>query len=188
MPKTLRSIEDVQRKLDRAIQTINSDLDLRDEAKERQIKQIYSEARSNAIQIAERERENLEIEMRVARRKAFAPPVIEAEGRRPDPVTVQQAYARAVEKLEEIRDPQEVLRHLQKAELLNDPFLAKACLVRGYELENSLIVSRYFDVYPDEKQVWDEFSDSAERYNEHERAMSMFSASSRLRPLEAYLA
>jgi hypothetical protein len=149
---------------------------------------VYAEARSEAIQLAEQERQELEVEMKIARRKAFAPPVIETEGRRPDPVVVQQAYMRACEKLENVREPNEVLRYLQKAELLNDPFLAKACLVRGYELENSLIVSRYFDVYPDEKAYWDEFSDAAEALNEWERGMSFFSAPNRLRPLDHYLA
>jgi hypothetical protein len=181
-------VEDVQRKLDRAIQNINSDLDLKDESKERMIRDVYQEARSEAIQEAQTALEDAEIEMKIARRLAFAPPVIETEGRRPDPVAVQQAYVRSYEKLEDVRDPNEILQALQKAELLNDPFMAKACLVRGYELGNSTIVGRYFDCYPDERAFWDDFTEAAEAYNELERAMSMFSASSRLRPLEQYLA
>ena len=180
--------EDIQRKLDRAVEMINADLDTKAEAKDRQIKEVYEKARSEAIQHAQAEKEDLEVAMRIARRKAFAPPVIETDGRRPDPVVVQQAYMRAVEKLEEFTEQEEILRQLQKAELLNDPFLGKACLVRGYQLNNSTIVGRYFDVYPDEKPVWDEFMDAAEAYNEHERGMSFFSASHRLRPLESYLA
>ena len=182
-------VEDIQRKLDRAVEMINADLDTKAEAKERQIKEIYSKARSEAIQQAQAEKEDLEIDMKIKRRKAFSPPVLDSvDGRRPDPVAVQQAYMRAVEKLEEFTEQEEILRQLQKAELLNDPFLAKACLVRGYQLNNSTIVGRYYDTYPDEKPVWDEFMDAAERYNEHERGMSFFSASHRLRPLESYLA
>jgi hypothetical protein len=144
--------------------------------------------RAQVIAEVEKEKEDLEIAMKIARRAAFAPPVIEAEGRRPDPVLVQQSYMKAIEKLEDIRDPQEILKQLQKAELLNDPFLAKACLVRGYQLQNSTVVGRYFDVYPDERGFWDAFIDAAEEYNAHEKAQSFFSAPHRLRPLEHYLA
>jgi hypothetical protein len=89
--------------------------------------------------------------------------------------------------IEKGRSPEELLKQLQKAELLNDPFLAKACLVQGYRLGNSTVVGRYLDVYPDERVFWDEFSEAAERLNEFERAMNTFSAPSRLKPLEHYL-
>jgi hypothetical protein len=39
-----------------------------------------------------------------------------------------------------------------------------------------------------ERTVWDDFVETAEAYNEWERASHLFSASSRLRPLEHYLA
>jgi hypothetical protein len=39
-----------------------------------------------------------------------------------------------------------------------------------------------------ERTVWDDFVEAVEAYNEWERASHLFSASSRLRPLEHYLA
>src|SRR5215212_8454193 len=173
MAKEMQRVEDIQRKLDRAVENINADLDLKDESKARMIKDVYSEARSEAIQQAEAEKEDLLIELKIARRKAFAPPVLQdVDGRKPDAVTIQQAYMRAYEKLEDVRDPEEILQRLQKADLLNDPFTAKACLVRGYELGNSTIVGRYFESMPDERPFWDDFTAAAEAYNEHERGMS----------------
>lgn len=190
MTKTsIGSVEDIQRKLDIAVQRVHDDLDLKEEAKQRMIEEVYSEARSQAIQWAEAQKEELLITLKIARRKAFSPPVLQdVDGRKPDAVTVQQAFMRSYEKLEQVMDQEELLRQLQKAELLNDPFLAKACLVRGYELENSTVVGRFFDAYPDERPVWDEFMDAAEAYNEWEKGQSFFSAAHRLRLLEHYLA
>jgi hypothetical protein len=180
----ITSVEDTQRRLDKAVKAIHRDLDLKDQAKERMIRDVYEQARTEAIQAEQEEKERLEIEMKVARRAAFAPPVVKGA----DPVSTQQAYSYAYERIEDERDPQLLLERLQKAELLNDPFMAKAILVRGYELGNSTIVGRYFDVYPDERGYYDDFIEKAEEFNAQEKAMSLFSACNRIRPLEHYLA
>jgi hypothetical protein len=43
---TTTFVEDVQRKLDRAVQNIHRDLDIKDEAKRRMIEDVYNEARA----------------------------------------------------------------------------------------------------------------------------------------------
>jgi hypothetical protein len=53
---------------------------------------------------------------------------------------------------------------------------------------NNTLVGRYFESFPDERDVWDNFVEAGEAYNEWERASRLFSASGRLRPLEHYLA
>src|SRR5215212_8914804 len=103
-------VEETQRKLDQAVKAIHRELDLKDEAKERMIRDVYEQARTEAIQAEQELRDQLEIEMKIARRAAFAPPQVEGA----DPVSCQQAYSYAYEKIEEERDPNVLMHKLQK--------------------------------------------------------------------------
>ena len=190
MPHQQQSVEDVQRQLDRAVASINEDIDLTAEAKRRMVEEVYDKARSQVARDVQDGKEELEADLAVARRMAFAPPDLTASdgGRRPDPAFVAKWYAEEVDRLREIRDPSEIERLLQEALLVNNVVRCKAILVRAYELRNQTLVARYFESFPDERAVWDNFVEAAEAYNQWERASHMFSASSRLRPLEHYLA
>jgi hypothetical protein len=186
MPQNISSVQDVQRQLDNAVARIHEDIDLTEEARNRMVKEVYEEARSKVARDVQDGKEELEADLKVARRMAFAPPVI--EGRRVDESFVARWYADEVDKVRQITEPKELERRLQDALLINNLPAAKAILVRGYELRNTLIVTRYFESFPDERDVWDNFTEAAEAFNEFERASHLFSASSRLKPLEHYLA
>lgn len=182
-------VETAQKQLDAAVQRIHRDIDLTAEARNRMVEDVYSKARDEVFQEFQAEREKLELDMREARRLAFAPPILEvSEGRKPDPALVAKWYYEEIEKLKEIREPAKLEEVLQEALLLNNLPLAKAVLVRGYQLGNSMLVGRCFESFPDERGYWDNFIEKAEAYNAHEKSMSMFGAASRLRPLEHYLA
>jgi hypothetical protein len=113
MPHQQQSVEDVQRQLDRAVASINEDIDLTREAKNRMVREVYDRARSQVARDVQDGREELEADLKVARRMAFAPPVLEVpEGRRPDPAYVAKWYADEVDKMREIRDPSEIERLL----------------------------------------------------------------------------
>ncbi len=190
MPRpAVPSVADIQRQLDRAVASIHEDLDLADHAKERMIREVYSEARSKVIQDAQEQKGDLEADLRAARRVAFAPPVLEVpEGRRPDPAIVAKWFYDEIDSLKEVTEPGELEKILQEALLMSNHPRAKACLIRGYELANSNIITKYYESYPDEKDFWDAYVEAAENFNEWERGMGMFSAPSRLKPLEHYLA
>jgi len=180
------SVEDIQRQLDRAIVAIDEDRDRTAESKERLKREVYNEARSKVVQEVEEEREKVEEDLRVARKMAFAPPVL--QGSRIDEVQVAKWYFEECEKIKDVREPARVLEMLHDAVLLSNPVKAKACLVQGYRLHNETIVTRYFEAYPDEEPHWQEFVEAAEAYNAWEKARNTFSAGSRIRPLEHYLA
>lgn len=181
-----QSVEDTQRQLDRAVASIHEDLDLTNEAKNRMVREVYDKARSQVARDVQDGKEELEADLRVARRMAFAPPVL--EGRRIDDAFVAWWYAQEIEKVREIREPQELEHLFHQAELTNNLCLSKAILVRAYELRNQHIVTLYFEAHEDERAAWDNFVEAAEAWNQWEKAAHLFSASSRLRPLEAYLA
>jgi hypothetical protein len=185
-PQSKSPVEDVQRQLDRAVARIHEDLDLTAEARNRLVKEVYEEARSKVARDVQDGKEELEADLKVARRMAFAAPVL--EGRRIDDSFVQWWYQQEIDKVREIREPKELEKRLQDALLTNNLCAAKAILVRAYELRNNTLVARYFENFPDERSAWDNFVEAAEAWNEFERASRLFSASSRLKPLEAYLA
>jgi len=186
MTDTRSPVEEVQRQLDRAIAAIDEDRDRTAEAKERLKREVYDEARSQVVQQVEEEREKVEEDLRVARKMAFAPPVL--QGKNIDEAFVAKWYYDECEKIKDIREPARILERLQVAVLLGNPVVAKSCLVAGYRLQNEQIVTRYFESFPDEEPYWQEFVSAAEAYNEWERARNTFSAGSRIRPLEPYLA
>ena len=186
MPSAFGTVEDVQRQLDRAIAAIDEDRDRTAEAKDRLKREVYNEARSKVVQQVEEERERVEEDLRVARKMAFAPPVL--QGKNIDEAQVARWYHGEIEKLKGEREPAKILEQLQDAVLFSNPVRAKACLCQGYRLQNEQIVSRYFEAYPDEEPYWQEFVRAAEQYNELEVARNTFSAGARIRPLEHYLA
>jgi len=49
--------------------------------------------------------------------------------------------------------------------MTGDAALAKACLFRGYELQNANLVGAYFEGHPDELPAWEEFMGAAEEHN-----------------------
>ena len=57
---------------------------------------------------------------------------------------------------------------LNQAEITGDHALARAILYRGYELDNPGLVGSYFEKYPDELPVWDEFMGAAQKANDLE--------------------
>jgi hypothetical protein len=189
MPQNISSVEDVQRQLDNAVARIHEDLDLRDEAKNRMIEEVHEEARSRVAREVQEGREDLEADLKVARRMAFAPPPLTVtEGRRPDPAYVARWYSDEVDRVREMREPTQLEHEFQQAMLTNNVVRAKAILVRAYELQNDRLVGLYFESFPEERDVWDNFVEAAQAYNSWEKASHLFSASSRLRPLEHYLA
>ncbi|HVF02134.1 MAG TPA: hypothetical protein VNA27_12490 [Rubrobacteraceae bacterium] len=185
-PQSKSSVEDVQRQLDRAVARIHEDLDLTAEAQNRLVREVYEKARDQVSRDVEDGREDLEADLRVARRMAFAPPVV--EGKRIDESHVARWYADEVDKVRQIREPKQLEQRFQDALLINNLCAAKAILVRAYELRNNTLVGRYFESFPDERDVWDNFIEAAEAYNEWERAQRLFSTPNRLKPLESYLA
>src|SRR5919107_6170252 len=95
-----QSVEDVQRQLDRAVASIMEDIDLSEQAKDRMVKEVYEQARSQVARDVQEGKDELLADLAVARRMAFAPPVVEvSEGRRPDPAFVAKWYADEVDKV-----------------------------------------------------------------------------------------
>ena len=180
------SVDDVQRTLDNAVRRIHEDLDKTAEARNRLVREVYSQARTQLEQDVEAERERIEEDLRVARREAFAPPIL--EGCRIDDAFVAKWYHEEIEKLKDERESQKVMEMLQEAVLFNNLPKAKAILCKGYQMGNSEIVRRYLENFPDEQQAWDNLVEASEAYNQFEKVQHMFSAGSRLRPIEAYLA
>src|SRR5215211_8027143 len=107
MKMDVTSVEDVQRQLDISVARVHEDLDKTAEAKNSMIEQLYSEARAKVVQDVEREREALEEDLRIARREAFAPPVL--EGRNIDEAFVAKWYHEEIEKLRDETAPAKVL-------------------------------------------------------------------------------
>jgi hypothetical protein len=54
--------------------------------------------------------------------------------------------------------------------------LARAVLVRGYELENAPLVGKYLEAYPDHRQRWDGFMEAAKVFNAVEQERKLFGA------------
>src|SRR5919107_4468262 len=102
-----RSAEDAQRALDNAVKRINEQIDLKEEARERMIRDVYSKARAKVVQDAEEEKQELLADLRAARRVAFSPPDLASSdgGRRPDPAFAAWWYAQEIERAREVREP-----------------------------------------------------------------------------------
>ena len=180
-----RSAEDAQRALDNAVKRINQQVDLKEEARERMIRDVYSKARAKVVQDAEEEKQELLADLRAARRVAFAPPSV--EGRKVDDGFIAWWYAQEIEKVREIREPQQLEHMLQEALLVNNLPACKAVLVRAYELQNERLVTQYFESFPEELDAWENYNAAAEALNEWEKAQNSFSSPHRLPPLEKYL-
>ena len=105
-----RSAEDAQRALDNAVKRINQQVDLKEEARERMVRDVYSKARAKVVQDAEEEKQELLAALRAARRIAFAPPSV--EGRKVDDGFIAWWYAQEIEKVREILEPQQLERML----------------------------------------------------------------------------
>jgi hypothetical protein len=184
-----RSAEDAQRALDNAVKRINEMTDLKEEARERMVRDVYSKARAKVVQDAEEAKQELLADLRAARRVAFAPPDLTPSdgGRRPDPAFVAWWYAQEIQKVREIREPRELEHMLQEALLTNNLPACKAVLIRAYELQNERLVTQYFESFPEELDAYENYSAAAEALNEWERAQNSFSSPHRLPPLEKYL-
>jgi hypothetical protein len=186
MPQNQGMVEDIGRQLDNAVARIHEDLDLTNEAKNRMIKEVYQEARSKIVQDAEEAREDLEADLRVARRTALAPPAL--QGSRIDEAQVAKWYFEEIQERKEISEPLKLEEVLNEAILYNNVVRAKAVLCRAYAMGNSRLVGRYLESFPEEEAAWDDLQNAAEAYNEWERGAQFFGTSGRLAPLEHYLA
>src|SRR5919112_2133193 len=156
MDQLNRSAEDAQRALDNAVRRINENVDLKEESRERMIRDVYSKARAKVVQDAEEEKQELLADLRAARRIAFAPPSV--EGRKVDDGFIAWWYAQEIEKVREIREPQHLEHLLQEALLVNNLPACKAVLVRAYELQNERLVTQYFESFPEELDAYENYS------------------------------
>ena len=63
---------------------------------------------------------------------------------------------------------------LERARMTGDEVLARAVLVRGYELKSESLVGKYLEAYPDLRQRWDGFMEAAKAFNAFEQERKLF--------------
>jgi hypothetical protein len=130
------------------------------EAKRRDLQAAYEEARATHDRLADGYRRCVKERLEKARSAAFSAPKV---GK--DPALDVLVYRDALDRVSKTRDPRELSATLARARTTGDAALAKACLYRGYELENPGLVGAYFEGRPDELPAWEEFMGAAEEHN-----------------------
>ncbi len=159
-----------RRKYEGSVEEIRSNADWNEDAKKRMIDGVYRVARERHAELAEKAQTEAREGMERARREAFAPPRIPNA----DPALVHMSYRAALEKVKETIEPRLLEETLEQAVLVGDKVLAKAILLRAYQLRHEGLVGAYLKAYPDEVKVWDRFSERAAEYNEVERTTRLF--------------
>jgi len=159
-----------RRKYEGSVEEIRSNRDWNEDAKKRMIDDVYRVARGRHAELAQQAQTEARELMEKARLEAFAPPRIKDA----DPALIAMSYRAALDKVKEMSSPRVLEEVLEQAVLVGDNVLAKAILLRGYQLHHEGLVGAYLKAYPQEKKVWDRFSDRAAEYNEVERMTRLF--------------
>jgi hypothetical protein len=170
MASTDALIRENKRRYEGAVEEINSNLDYSDAAKQRMVSEVYSKARTEHAALAQKVQDEARQTMERARLKAFAPPNIQGA----DPALVAMSYREAIVRTKETLEVRDLEEILEGATLVGDEVLAKAVLLRGYDLRNERLVSAYLKGRPQEQKLWDSFSERAAEYNEVERMTRLF--------------
>jgi hypothetical protein len=142
------------------LEEIRSDWTRSDEAKRRDLETAYTEARTTHDRLTDEYRKGVEERLAKTRSAAFSAPKV---GK--DPALDVLVYRDALDRVSKSRDPRELSDTLARARTTGDAALAKACLFRGYELENADLVGSYFEGRPGELPAWEEFMAAAEEHN-----------------------
>lgn len=142
------------------LKEIRSDWTRSEEAKRQDLRVAYTEARTTHDRLADEYRKGVEERLEKTRSAAFSAPKV---GK--DPALDVLVYRDALDRVSKSRDPRELTDTLARARTTGDAALAKACLFRGYELENAGLVGAYFEKHPDELPAWEEFMGAAEEHN-----------------------
>ncbi len=159
-----------RKKYEGSVSEILSNRDWNQDAKKRMVDGVYRVARDRHAELAQKVQDESREAMEQARREAFAPPRVKDA----DPALVSMSYREALAKVKEMSSPRVLEEVLEQAVLVGDTVLAKAILLRGYQLHHEGIVGAYLKAYPAEVEVWDRFSDKAAVYNEIERQTRLF--------------
>jgi hypothetical protein len=142
------------------LEEIRSDWTRSDEAKRQDLEAAYTEARGTHDRLADEYLKGINERLEKTRSDAFSVPKV---GK--DPALDVLVYSDAIDRVSKTRDSRELTDTLARARRTGDAALAKAGLFRGYELENPSLVGAYFNKYPDERAVWEEFMASAQEHN-----------------------
>jgi hypothetical protein len=142
------------------LEEIRSDWTRSHEAKRQDLETAYTEARTTHDRLADEYRKGVEESLEKTRTAAFSAPKV---GK--DPALDVLVYRDALDRVSKTRDPRELTDTLARARTTGDAALAKACLFRGYELENAGLVGAYFEKHPGELPAWEEFMASAKEHN-----------------------
>ncbi len=145
----------------RKVEEVRGDWTMSDEAKRQDLQAAYEEARTTHDRLADEYRKSIEERLEKTRSAAFSVPKV---GK--DPALDVLVYRDALDRVSKTREPRELSDTLARAQMTGDAALAKAVLFRGYELENPGLVGAYFEKYPDERPVWEEFMGAAEEHNQ----------------------
>lgn len=161
MPSTEALIRENRKKYERAVEAINSNPDWNDQAKQRMVDELYRAARGEHAKLAQKVQADAWAGVERARSEAFAAPRVSNA----DPALVAMSYRQALDKVGETIEPRVLEKTLEQATLVGDEVLAKAVLVRSYQLEHEGLVGAYMKGRPEERKRWDKFIAAAEEFN-----------------------
>ena len=164
------------------VSELREDRDLSDEARRRYVEAEYERARKRHHELAAQKSAGIAQRLETAKRAAFAPPRL----RDADPAASQMNFRDAVYRVRGERDVAKLEQVLEEAEIVGDTALAKAALIRGYQLGSEALVGAYLKNRPDEQRKWDEFTEAAEASNalESTRGRLLADAQAPRRPRE----
>jgi len=181
----LANPEEIVHKYDENVRAVMEDVTLKREYQERMVEELYSAAREEIQNEIDREREELEVALRVARRVAFAVP--ELPGNR-DKALAMQMYDYHMERVWQIDSTQELDRYLQRQLLIDNPIGVKAVLTRAFELRASDMGGKVLAEYPVWEEAYMAFVEASEDVRDYSRQPHAFFGAGRLRTPREYLA
>jgi len=167
---TAEQISRNKQRFDSTIAEIQENRDLNEEAKQRMISEVYEQSRGEHAKLAEQARAEAEKRVNSARKQAFAPPRMKGA----DPATVYLSYRDALDRVGQTREPDKLAEILSQADITGDEVLAKAVLIRAYEVQNEALVGDYLKNRPEETRSYEKFTDAAEEFNILERQTQLF--------------
>jgi hypothetical protein len=176
--------EEIARQYDRNVQAVLEDVTLRREYQEQMVEKLYSEAREQIQNQIDREREELEVALRAARRLAFSCP--EVPGNK-DKVLLMMHYTKHLEKVAEIDSQQALERYLQRVTLVDDIVGIKAVLTRAFELSLTDTVNKVLAEYPEWEEAFTAFQEASIDLRDYSRSPHAFFGAGRLRSPREYL-
>ena len=140
----------------RKLADIQQDNDLTAEAKARQLRPVFDEAKREEARLRQVRRDELAERTSDAERKAFAPPPLRGS----DPALVQMNFRFALDSVEKITDTAELSRKLERATLTGDRTLARATAIRANELGADHVVTTYLANDEQARKDWTEWADA----------------------------